>query len=234
MSWRFPLVRGRSAVLYDLDGTLAETDDLHARAWYLALREVTGKRLDRDEYARQVVRGGLTPLEFAASLGGDTRSSVLHRRKETHYERLARQFLETRLGVEELVDAVRAIPLPVGIVSDSSAASIEVYIRVGWPGSRPDVVVSRDDGVDRKPSPAPYSLAVERLGRSAGSCVAIENSPSGIESAKRAGLRCVAIATVDFPAAELAAADAVVPAFASIRVVPHADGAVMLVAPWAP
>jgi beta-phosphoglucomutase-like phosphatase (HAD superfamily) len=226
----FVLHAGTSAVLFDLDGTLANTDPLHAEAWYQALLEVTGHRLDRSEYMRQCVRGNLSPIEYIGSLGFDVPADELRARKADHYERLVRERLQIRDGTSELIRALQDVPIAMGIVSSSSLSSVEIFLRLCWPGPPPATVVSRDDRIPRKPSPDPYQLAVRRLGSAAQASVAIENSPSGIESAKAAGLGCIAVVTEDFLADELAAADVVVSSFTGIQVRAGGDGVVTVTA----
>jgi beta-phosphoglucomutase len=70
-----------------------------------------------------------------------------------------------------------------------------------------DVLVTGDQVIDGKPDPEPYQIAAERLNLDPGECLAVENAPLGIRSAKAAGMACVALATT-LPPPRLAAAGA--------------------------
>lgn len=153
MSGVITLRAAASAVLFDLDGTLADTDPLHARAWRMAVADVAGQPLDEDDYIRRCVHGAITPNEYVASLGIDSSPAELSKRKAAHYELLVEHELTIRAGLEPLVATLRAAGIPMGIVSSSSRSSVDTFIRLRWPGGRPDVVVTRDDGVAANPTP---------------------------------------------------------------------------------
>jgi HAD superfamily hydrolase (TIGR01509 family) len=221
---RFLLEPSRSAVLLDLDGTLADTDPLHAEAWARTVHELTGKVIDPADYLRCCVRGNLTPLEYVARLGVDAPRAQLTRRKAAHYTQLVAESLELREGATTFVTALQSAGIALGLVSNSSLRSMETFVEHRWPGPPPDTVVSRSDEVRRKPDPGPYVLALRRLHRVPASSLAIENSPQGIEAALGAGLGCIAILSSDFSHCELTRADVVMAAFTSIVVARRPDG----------
>jgi sugar-phosphatase len=83
-------------------------------------------------------------------------------------------------------------------------------------------MVCADEIVRGKPDPEGYLVAAARLGRSAADCIVIEDTPAGIESARAASMRVLAIAST-YPRERLAAADAVVERLADLSVVQHGD-----------
>ena len=122
-------------------------------------------------------------------------------------------------GARELLELLPADAW--GVVTSGIRAVAEFRLRyTGLPS--PSVMVCADEIVRGKPDPEGYLVAAARLGRSAADCIVIEDTPAGIESARAAGMRVLAIAST-YPRERLAAADAVVERLADLSVVPHGD-----------
>jgi sugar-phosphatase len=81
----------------------------------------------------------------------------------------------------------------------------------------PSVLVTAEDVTNGKPSPEPYERGARLLGARIEDCVVIEDAPAGIESAKRAGARVIALAST-FPPSELRSADAIVESLTTLNV----------------
>jgi beta-phosphoglucomutase len=103
----------------------------------------------------------------------------------------------------------RMAGVPLAIASGALRHEIEAVLHGSGLFASFTAIVSAGDTLRSKPSPDPYARAVELLERPPDRCVAIEDSRWGIESARAAGLRCVAV-TNTYPAAELGSADAIV------------------------
>jgi len=186
-----PRTKGR-AVLFDLDGTLADTAaDLCA-----ALNALRGER-------------GLGPLEVPAvrpfaSMGarGMVRVGFGRAPGDADYEALRDAFLryygenvmaETRLfpGVGELLDALRSRDIAWGIVTNKAMRFTEKI--VADLSLSPDCIVGGDSTPHIKPHPAPLLLAAERLNLSPGSCDYLGDDLRDIQAARAAGMRAVAV-----------------------------------------
>lgn len=100
--------------------------------------------------------------------------------------------LEWRPGAQRLLREVRAAGIPTALVTSTSRTLVDVALHTLGPGSF-DVVVCGDEVLPNKPDPAPYRRAAELLGVPVGRCVAIEDSPTGITSARSAGAIVVAV-----------------------------------------
>ena len=175
------------AVLFDMDGTLIDSEKL----WSIAL----------DEVAREL-GGELSAHTRAAMVGTDLVSSVqlllddigsdaeLEVAKRLLVSAAADQFaggLEWRPGARELLDAVAAAGLPAALVTSTHRNLVSRALQtIGR--ERFDVIVCGDDVTHTKPHPEPYLRALAALGVEAGDAVAIEDSPSGSTSARAAGI----------------------------------------------
>jgi hypothetical protein len=86
-----------------------------------------------------------------------------------------------------------------GMVTSSTRPEAEAVLRFLQVQDVFDAVVTAEDVSEGKPSPQPYLLASAQLRRPSSECVVVEDSPSGVASAKKAGMRCVAIASTHDP-----------------------------------
>ncbi|TDD36247.1 HAD family phosphatase [Nonomuraea terrae] len=95
-------------------------------------------------------------------------------------------------GAAELLDALRAEGVPVGLVT-SSLKEIADAVLKGFGRDRFDLVVTADDVLRTKPDPEPYLTAARRLGVEPVHCVVLEDSPNGVAAATAAGCAVVAV-----------------------------------------
>jgi HAD superfamily hydrolase (TIGR01509 family) len=186
--------RERIAVFFDMDGTLLDSEKL----WSVGLHDLAlryGARLD--PVTRAHITG--TSLETAMRIlhcGIGQPNRDINESAAWLSKRMEELFL-TRLrwqpGAERLVRAVQGAGLPTALVTTTRRHLVEPAL--GWMAleRRFDVVVTGDDVSRPKPHPAPYSLAAQRVGLDAGSCVALEDSRVGVESARAAGCQVVLV-----------------------------------------
>ncbi|HJX13625.1 MAG TPA: HAD family phosphatase [Dehalococcoidales bacterium] len=202
------------AVLFDLDGTLAMTMEDHFRAWKATLAEFGVELKVEDYYPLE----GLRLYEIAGRFAEKFRLEAADGReivkiKEKHYLDNHRFILYP--GVEELLALLHARKVPVAMVTaglnQRLKSSVPPEFFAGF-----DCVIAGDGVAEGKPSPAPYLRAAEKLGVAPAECIAVENAPLGIESAKKAGAYCVAIcSTLD--RSYLEGADEVLDSFAGLK-----------------
>jgi HAD superfamily hydrolase (TIGR01509 family) len=193
-----------AALLWDVDGTMAETErDGHRVAFNLAFADFgLAFRWDVARYGELLeVAGGrerlLADLETRADApdDGEARAALaaeVHRRKNAHYGRLVREGrIALREGVRELMDECAARGVPMGIATTTSRSNLEalmaVHFGAGWRGRFAAVVVGEDVAA-KKPDPEVFELAVRQLGLEPAAAVAIEDSPDGVAAARAAGV----------------------------------------------
>ena len=109
-----------------------------------------------------------------------------------------------------------------GVATSGTRHTVSIrFPYLGLP--EPSVMVTADDVQRGKPAPDPYLLAAKRLGVAPADCLVIEDAPAGVEAAKAAGARVIAVATTN-QAQTLAEADAIAPALVSIKISANPDG----------
>ena len=179
------------AVLFDLDGTLAMTMEDNFKAWRAALSEYGINIKPEDYYPLE----GLRLHEIARSFSEryhlkDTDEKEIVKRKEKHY--LDNHQFALYPGVEKLITLLRSRNIPIAMVTAGLTNRLKNSVPLEFLAKFDSIITG--DGTDAgKPSPAPYLRAAEKLGVAPKECIAVENAPLGIESAKNAGAYCVAI-----------------------------------------
>jgi HAD superfamily hydrolase (TIGR01509 family) len=193
------------ALIFDVDGTLADTESAHRVAFNRAFAEA-GLDWNWDEalYTRllEVSGGKERILHYWRDLRGDhaeldadaqaKRVQHLHQLKTGYYERLvAEGAVQMRPGVLRLIESARDEGLSLAIATTTSPANIEALLHsaIGpdWRSTFP-VVEDAVTAPRKKPHPQAYLQAIGRLGRDATDCVAFEDSANGLQAARAAGL----------------------------------------------
>lgn len=181
------------AVLFDYDGVVANTMEDNYSAWQFAFSKY-GIQLDRLRYFRME---GMTPLAVASSVleenGFDpSPAAEIAREKERYY--IEHHASSLHDGIESLISVLKIRGHLVGLVSGASRERLHGSGIARLLGQF-DVIITSDAVARGKPDPEPYLLAAQRLGVSPANCLAIENAPLGIASAKSALMDCIAVCT---------------------------------------
>lgn len=191
-----------AALIFDVDGTLAETEELHRAAFNQAFhRAGLDWHWDRATYARLLkTTGGKERLrrfrdETGQMFVDDAALVLLHRSKTEAYARLmAAGKLTLRPGVAELMAQARARGLKLALATTTTPANVEALAHAIWraaPGAIFDAVAAGDEVQAKKPAPDVYVLALRRLGMTADQTLAFEDSRNGLRAALAAGMPCI-------------------------------------------
>jgi HAD superfamily hydrolase (TIGR01509 family) len=192
------------AVIFDVDGTLAETEEVHRIAFnrafadagldwswdeslYRKLLKVTG---GKERIAHFVEMSGAPPLP-------QDRIAALHQAKTAVYTGMAaRGEIALRPGIAEFMHKLKHSGARLAIATTTSLPNIEALLSAalgaGW-RELFGAVAAGDMVARKKPAPDVYELALRLLGLPAGDCVAVEDSHNGILAARAAGLRVIAV-----------------------------------------
>jgi HAD superfamily hydrolase (TIGR01509 family) len=191
------------AIILDVDGTLAETEELHRHAFNLAFAAAgLAWEWDPPLYARLLeVTGGKERIaHFIASHGGrpvlDAAAIAdLHRAKTGKYAAaVAGGAVALRPGVRRLLDEARKANIKVAIATTTTPANVTALLHASLGPEGPArfaVIVAGDCVAAKKPAPDVYHLALQRLGVAAAHSVAIEDSVNGLRSAHSAGIKTI-------------------------------------------
>ncbi|MEL6606232.1 MAG: HAD-IA family hydrolase, partial [Cyanobacteria bacterium J06614_10] len=180
-------------------GTLVDTSELQRQAFNLAFdRHQLGWYWSREAYLPMLeTSGGRKRIEnYAQKKGRSVDAYAIHRAKSEIFQQSIRQAaLHPRAGVMDVVKAAQHKGIRIAFVTTTSKRNVafilntlSAYLSV----DDFDLVMDRSDVEHAKPDGEVYCLATRRLKVPVSRCVAIEDNPGGVRSAKAAGLRCVA------------------------------------------
>ncbi len=207
------------AMIFDVDGVIADTERLNAEASVLMMRELYGVEVAPEEYREFVGTGDERYVQGVAEKHGvsiDVQQAV-QRRKENFFKLLANRPLPAMPGVKRLVLAAREDEDARCAIATSGNRDKQIPViegtglRLEWF----DVVVTGEDVSRKKPDPQIYRVASDRLGVPPCRCVVFEDAPAGVEAAKALGMACVGV-TSSVPAELLGGADLVVASLAEL------------------
>ena len=186
------------ALLFDLDGTLAETDSLHLPTWVDAL-EPYGVEVDEAFY-RDKISGRSTAeivRELLPDLTDEQGRSIGDAKEASFRERASE--LEPLPGLEDFVQRGKERGMRIALVTNAPEENVEAILLALKLRDLFDVVVLADEVDAVKPDPAPYKVALEKTGIPAERALAFEDSVSGISSSVAAGIPTVGVASSQDP-----------------------------------
>ena len=212
------------ALIFDVDGTLAETEEAHRQAFndtfkangmdwdwdvptYGLLLKTTGGKERMQEY--QTTHRASDPQMDWEQI------KALHAQKTTRYvEILAQGGLPLRAGVADLIERAADAGLRLAIATTTSRPNVDALTACCW-GKTPEeifeVVATGEQVKAKKPAPDLFQLALERLGLPASDCLAFEDSRNGVLSATGAKLRTIVTPGMYTVDDDFTGAEAVIP-----------------------
>lgn len=184
------MVRELQAILFDMDGTLVETESL----WHESeIQTMAAFGSSWSEAEQKFALGGPFDVvaEYMANKAGVGVDEVGAKLIEVIDELMRSQPLPLQPGIQSLYDEARAAGIPTGLVTNSFRQLVDIVLESSALDF--DVIVAGDEINENKPHPLPYLTACAHLDVDPGNTVVLEDSTTGIESATAAGCFVVAI-----------------------------------------
>lgn len=183
------------AVLCDIDGTMVQSNWLHAEAWRQAFAEM-GVVLDLEQVRRQIGKGGeeLIPV-FVPWWKREAVEEPLKDFREWLFRQDFLQQVKALPKVREFAEELKRRGIRMALASSAKKRDLEDYVRIMNVEGLVDEATSADD-VDRaKPHPDVFAATLKRLGLKATECIALGDTPYDAEAAGKAGLRTIGVET---------------------------------------
>ena len=200
------------SIVFDFDGVLADSEPLHLATYQEVLSSLGGTLTREDYYANLLGYSDADVFRLLAARYGWSLDAghiqMLIDQKSAIFDAAVAAGGVLYPGAAECVARLAGV-FPLGIASGALRHEIELALAGAGLASSVRFIVGAGEPAPSKPAPDPYLRAAELHGVPPSSCVAIEDSRWGIQSAKAAGMKCVGI-TNTYPASELTAADAVI------------------------
>ena len=177
------------ALIFDCDGTLADTMPAHYQAWVASLHSFGADFSEEKFYAM----GGMPSATIIEALNQEFGYTLdvekTHHDKERRYIELLHQITE----IKAVADIARAnySQKPIAVASGGIRSVVEQTLTIVGLRSLFEVIVTTDDVAHGKPAPDVFLLAAERLGVVPADCIVYEDGDLGLEAASRAGMRAV-------------------------------------------
>ncbi len=197
------------AVIFDVDGTLVDSNDAHARAWAEALAE-HGHHVDVARIRPLIGMGGdkllpkLTGVDPESAEGrkiSDRRRAILLGRYVPHLKR-------TR-GAKQLLERLHAEGLRLYVATSAKREELDPLLRITGGDSLFEQTTSSDDAENSKPDPDIVSAALKQTGGPPEDAIMIGDTPYDVEAARRAGVRVIALRCGGWDADNLRGADGI-------------------------
>lgn len=180
------------AVLFDIDGTLVDSNDAHAAAWVKAFTEY-GVAVSPADVRRCIGMGGDKLMPQVSGIEEDSpRGQAIAKRRGEIFTREFLPNLKPFKGARELVDAIRGRGLTVVAASSASKEDLKALLKVAAVEDLMDDKTSSDDAEESKPDPDIIHAALERAEASSAEAIMIGDTPYDIEAARRAGVDAIA------------------------------------------
>jgi len=195
--------RATMAVIWDVDGTLVDTGELHFRAWQKFFGEMEqpftrqhfadtfGRR--NPEILRELIRPDLT----------DDEVKELGDRKESYYLAEAEELgIDLLPGVIMLLDGLQKRGVKQAIGSSAPKGNLAAILQLTKSATYFDAVIGQEDTQKGKPDPQVFLLGAQRLGVPPERCLVFEDAVAGVQAAKAGGMRCIAVRFVGHHSSE--------------------------------
>lgn len=213
-----PPTRPARAIVFDMDGVVLDSPPVHLLTWQRTLAPLGIELTADDHYPLEGLPTEITAQRLTERFLGEACSEQEAQHLANIKRALFRDLYKPSFvpGIMPLLHDLRGRGYRLGLVTGSARSVVDESLAPTGAAEFFEVIVTGDEVTQGKPHPEPYQSAAARLGLSPAHCLAVENAPLGISSAKAAGLGCVALETT-LPARRLSLADQVFPNVQAMR-----------------
>ena len=199
----------RAAVIFDVDGTLVDSNDAHARAWVGAFAE-HAITVSYESVRRAIGMGGDKLMPLVAGLEEESpKGKQIARRRAEIFQQVWLPQLRPFPRTRELVARLKSDGFTLAIASSATDEELRPLLKVAGVSDLIPTRTSSDDAEKSKPDPDIVKVALERTGCSQDLAVMIGDTPYDVEAARRAGIRIVAFECGGWGGADLRGASEV-------------------------
>jgi beta-phosphoglucomutase family hydrolase len=181
------------AVIWDMDGVIADTAPYHFSAWQETFRKRGVKFTEEDFKHSFGLRNDTIIRDILGEQVDQGKIDAIVREKEETFRRVIGQNIRPLPGVMELIKALKQQGFRMAIASSTPMENIRLITGSLGINNCFQSIVTGQDVTEGKPSPQSFLLAAQRLGVEPKNCIVIEDAVAGVAAAKRASMYCVAV-----------------------------------------
>jgi beta-phosphoglucomutase-like phosphatase (HAD superfamily) len=186
-----------AALIFDMDGTMIDSMPFHRDSW-IDFAALHGVGMSVDEMMRRTTgRNGAECMSelFGRAIAHDEAWALVRKKESLYREAFAPPAFREVAGFRAFASHARSLGFKVGVGTAGDAHNIAFALEHLALDEPPHAVVGGDEGLPGKPEPAIFLEVARRLNVAPAHCVVFEDAPLGIEAARRAGMRAVAVCT---------------------------------------
>lgn len=191
------------AAIFDMDGTLVDSVDLHALAWQEAFAAF-GHRVSFAQARGQIGKGGdkLIPV-FLSSSEAEDHGEALKAWREKRFKSEYLGQIRPFSSVPDLFRRARDHGIKTAVASSAKKAELEMYLKIAGIEELVDIAVSSEDAEESKPAPDIFQAALQRLDLPAGDAIAIGDAPYDAQAAGKTGIQTIGFLSGGFNETDL-------------------------------
>jgi len=204
------------AVIFDMDGVIIDNTPYHVRAWEKFAERYNLELLT--EQFKQELLGKSTESILKQLFRQDLSQEKIAEyteKKDSIYFETYKENISAAEGLLEFIDLLKEKNITMGVATSETREIAHSVLQKAGVKQYFKVIVTGDDVENLKPNPEIYLSAAEGVGETPADCIAIEDTPSGIQSAKGAGMEVIGITTT-YPAERISEADFIIKSFVEL------------------
>ena len=205
------------AVIWDMDGVIADTAPYHFKAWQEVFRKREVNYTEEDFRRNFGLRNDTIIRNILGEQIAQSEIDAIAREKEETFRKVVRQKVRPLPGAVELIKSLREHRFKMALASSAPMENIRLITRSLGIDNCFQAIVTGRDVTEGKPSPQGFLLAAQRLGVEPRNCIVIEDAVAGVAAAKTAGMHCLAI-TNTHPRQSLKQADLIVDTLEAVSI----------------
>ena len=184
----------KPAFIFDLDGTLIDTEKLYRKYWPMALRDYGYELSDERALKLRSLGRPFAPAQFKEWYGEDFDYNLVRQRRKEYVEgHIEKYGIELRPGVKEILEYLRDKNITVAIATATDLERTKKYLEMTQISEYFTDIICATMVKCGKPAPDIYKFACEKLNKKPSECFAVEDAPNGVKSAYDAGLKVIFI-----------------------------------------
>jgi membrane protein len=196
------------AVLFDIDGTLVDSNEQHVDAWAFAFQQ-EGKPQERDAIRMQIGKGGDLLVPALIPDASDSLCEALSERHGANFKDMYLDHVRAFPRATELVAKVHATGRKVVLASSAKRAELDHYVELLGIADMLAASTSIDDVATSKPAPDIFAAALEKVGVAPGDAIVVGDTPYDVIAARGAGIVTIGVTSGPFDREQLKEAGAI-------------------------